>query len=104
MAGVALGNEAARAHGMAGGQKVIGAFSPQPVGLGEVTREVAQVERVRDGGELVHDRLGLGCGDGLTQSLRIERVANHRPPAQVSNQLPLRIAAGHGRDLVSTLY
>ena len=39
---------------------MIGALGPQPVGLGEVTREVAQVERVRDGGELVHGRLGLG--------------------------------------------
>jgi hypothetical protein len=100
---VALGHEAARAHGAAGGEQVIGALGPQAVGLGEVTREVAQVERVRDGGELVHDRLGLGCGDGLGHRLGVERVADHRPPAQLANQLLLGLAAGHARDLVSAL-
>jgi hypothetical protein len=52
----------------------------------------------------VHDRLGLGCGDGLGHRLGIERLADHRPPAQVSNQLLLGLAAGHGRDLVPALH
>ena len=56
---------------------------------------------VRDRGELVDDHLGLGFGDGQRDRLGVEGVADHRPPAEVANQLLLGLAAGHAGDLVS---
>ena len=80
---------------------LIGALDPQLVGLGEVMREVAHVERVRCGGQLMHDRLRLGRGNDGGQRRGIERIARHRPPAQVPNQLLLGLAACQARHFVS---
>ncbi len=99
---VALGHEAARAHGAAGGQQVTGALGPQPVGLGEVTREVAQVDRVRDGGELVHDHFGLGLGDCASDRVRVERVRHHWAGAEVTEEVALRGRAGHAHHVMSS--
>jgi len=93
--GVALSHEAAHARGAATGQQVVGAFGTQPVGLGKIAREVTHVECVRDGGELVHDHLGLRPSDGVGHRVRIESVSDCRLPAQLLNQLSLRFAARH---------
>ena len=63
---------------------MVGALGPQTVGLREVAREVPHVERGGDRGELVHDHLGLGQGDGLGDRLRVERVRHDGLRAEVA--------------------
>jgi hypothetical protein len=54
--GEALGDEAADARLLRGGQQRVGAVGAQPVGLGEAAVEVFEVVQARERGRLVERR------------------------------------------------
>lgn len=57
---------------------MVGGLGAQAVGEGEVTIEVAHVERARERRQLVNDRLRLGLGDSPGHLPGIERVGDDR--------------------------
>lgn len=84
-----------------GREQVVGRLGPQAIGRLEVTIEVAHVERARQRGQLVDDRLRLRFGDRPCHLLRIERVGNDRLRSKRTHQLRLFGTAGHPHHLVT---
>ena len=97
----ALGDEPAYSDCPAGGQQIVGPLRPQAVGRGEVSVEVADVERARKRGQLMHDHLGLGLGDRKRHLLGVERIGHHRGRTQSVDELSLGRGAGHACHLVA---
>ncbi len=77
-------------HGTPGGEQVVGSLRPQAVRESEVAVEVAHVQRAPEGGQLVHDHLGLRRGDRSRHCLGLERVGYCRGRAVDGGQARLR--------------
>jgi hypothetical protein len=60
---------------------------------------VTQVEP-REGGQLVHDHLGLGLADRAADGLGVEGIGERGPRAHVPHKPGLRLAARHADDVV----
>jgi hypothetical protein len=100
-AGVALRDEPAHPHGAAGGQQMVEALRPQPIGRREVAVEVAEVQRAGQRGQLMHDHLGLRLGHHPRHVLGIEGVGRDRHRAQIAHRLLLGRVARHAGHLVA---
>ena len=98
---VALGHEASRADGAAGGEQVVGSLRAQAVRGLEEAVDVAHVELARQRRELMHDHLGLGGRHRLGDRVGVESVGHDRARSKVANQVLLRPAPGHPDDLVA---
>ena len=98
--GEALGDEALDPDRAPGCEQVVGGLGAEAVGQGERALEVAQAQRPRQCGQLMHDHLGLGLGNGLGDRIRVERVGHDRTSAEAPDQILLLGLAGHADHLV----
>jgi hypothetical protein len=96
---VALRHEPLDAHRPAGSQQVVGARGAQAVGLREVAVEMADVERLRQRGELVDDHVGIGLRDHVGHGIGVEGVGHGGSPAQLADEVGLR--PGHAHHVVA---
>ena len=99
--GVALGDEPAGTGGLRRREQDVRALGPQPVGLGEVALEVAQIERLRERGQLMEDHLRPRRADRGTDGVRVERIGDRRLGAELAHEVGALHAAGHARDVVT---
>jgi hypothetical protein len=99
-AGVALGDETLHARGVARRQEVVGALDAQLVGERELTIEATHVDRWWDGGELVHDDVGLCLAHGPPHRVGIQRVGHHGLRAEAADLIALGFRASHPDNIV----
>jgi hypothetical protein len=104
--GVALRDDALYARRDGRGDEVVGPLRAQLVRGGEHPVEVLEVHRDRQRGHLMHDRIGLGAGDRLSDGDGIEPVDDDGLGAEPTEQLELlgtprgrRHAVAAGREL-----
>src|SRR6266508_3460126 len=77
-AGEALGDAPGHAGLARGGQQVVRALGPKPVGLREAAVEVPGEAHIRQRGRLVDDRLGPGFEHSLAHCARVEQIERDR--------------------------